>query len=127
MNVGLCAEPFTKRQHRQSRIDGNCDIDDIPRPLLEIHSPAVQLHIEREACGAPAENRQPHFGSLAQFAIVPLTGCFQASLPAYRQMIAFGCDDDLGRLVFAFVDAFQRRLHAVTRFARDRVSCVAAC
>ena len=36
MNVELRAEPFTKRQQRQSQMDGNCDIDDIPRPLVEI-------------------------------------------------------------------------------------------
>ena len=82
MNVELRAEPFTKRQQRQRRMDGNCDIDDIPRPLVEIHGPAVQLHIEREACRARVENRQPHFGSSAQFSMVSLTGCFQASFPA---------------------------------------------
>ena len=36
MNVELRAEPFTKRQQRQSQMDSNCDIDDIPRPLVEI-------------------------------------------------------------------------------------------
>ena len=76
MNVELRAEPFTKRQQRQSRMDGNGDVDEIPRPLVEIHGPVVQLHIEREACRARAENRRPHFGSSAQFSMVPLTGCF---------------------------------------------------
>ena len=45
--------------------------------------------------------------------MVPLTGCFQASLPACGQMIAFSCNDDSGRLVVADEDAFQRRLHDI--------------
>ena len=77
MDVELRAEPFTKRQQRQSRMDGGEDEDGTEREFVELAPPVEQPHVEREQCRAAAESRPR---TKANFDL-PLTGAFQTVFP----------------------------------------------
>ena len=92
LGVDLRPEPFTSRQQRQSRMEGGEEEDGTLREYVELAPLVDRPHLEREQHLAAAESRLPRVGSAA-YREVPLTGAFQSTFPAYRQMSHFG---DLG-------------------------------
>eukprot|EP00812_Abedinium_dasypus_P007843 NODE_1_length_8589_cov_4.556480.p1 GENE.NODE_1_length_8589_cov_4.556480~~NODE_1_length_8589_cov_4.556480.p1 ORF type:complete len:2586 (+),score=446.46 NODE_1_length_8589_cov_4.556480:571-8328(+) len=94
MHVEVRAEPFSRRQQRQSRMDGGEDDDGTLRELVELAPPVEQPHLEREQCRAAAESRPCRAANFD----VPLTGAFQSTFPVYRQMHSFGLINDAAQL-----------------------------
>ena len=54
-------EPFSKKQHVQSRLDGGEEIDGTRRTLVEVTAPEPQGHVVRERTLAEAELRACRF------------------------------------------------------------------
>ena len=89
LGVEIPVEAFSKRQQRQSRMDGGEDENGTLRGHVDLAPPLEQPPIEREQCLAAAESRVALTGGVA-YREVPLTGAFQATFPAHRQRISFG-------------------------------------
>ena len=89
LGVDLRPEPFTRRQQRQSRMDGGVEDNGTKREYVQVTEPVEQPHLERERLLASTQSKEPRCGSAA-YRDVPLTGAFQSSFPDYRQMCHFG-------------------------------------
>lgn len=118
LGVELPPEPFSKRQQRQSRMDGGEDEDGTLREHVDLAPPLEQPHIERERCRAAAESRLALTGGAA-YRGVPLTGAFQATFPAYRQRSSFGRLGDASQLTAGASDASQQAASARDLFTWD--------
>ena len=74
-------EKFTLRQQQLSRLDGGLEIDGTERDKLEPTPEEPLGHIAAEADAAALANRPVR----SAYRDVPLTGCHNSILPAYRQ------------------------------------------
>ena len=74
-------EKFTKRQQELSRLDGGLEIDGTERIKLEPTAEEPLGHISAEQDAAALATRTVRNA----YQEVPLTGCHNSLLPAYRQ------------------------------------------
>ena len=99
MQQRVPAEKFTPRQQELSRLDGGLEIDGTQRQKLEPTPEEPLGHIAAEEDQAALANRPVRNA----YREVPLTGCHNSLLPAYRQphfaFQAFPMIDDFGRHV----------------------------
>ena len=100
LGVEVPLEPFTRRQQRQSRMEGGEDADGSLREYVALAPPVEQLHLQRERCRAAAESRTPLSASAA-YGALPLTGAFQSTFPAYRQTNSFASLGEASLLIAA--------------------------
>ena len=97
MQQAVPPERFTARQQELSRLDGGLEIDGTQRQKLEPTPEEPLGHIAAEQDRAALENRPVRNA----YRDVPLTGCHNSLLPAYRQphlaFQAFAMLDEFGR------------------------------
>ena len=87
--ISLRPEPFSARQQKHSRLDGQpeeMDDDGRLRPHLPTTATDHNGHVRAESDAAMAEQRSPQ----EVYKELPLTGAVQSMMPSYRLSKTFG-------------------------------------
>ncbi len=86
LGVDVGPEPFSSAQQKESRYDGELEIDGSRRELIEIEEPREPWHIQRDRRLAEIQGRPPEH----PFKSLSLRGAEQSVLPGYRDPALFG-------------------------------------
>ena len=90
LGVQLRPEPFSDRQQRQSKLDGQVEEADDDKPArakMETTLEELNGHLKKEAEACVAHGRP----TLHSFKQLPLTGAIQSMMPNFRRSDSFGC------------------------------------
>ncbi len=86
LGVDVGPEPFSVAQQKESKYDGEPEIDGSRRELIETTEPKAQWHIERDRRLAEIHGRPPQH----PFKSLSIRGAEQSVLPNYRDPASFG-------------------------------------
>ena len=89
LGVQLRPEPFSDRQQRQSKLDGQVEEADDDKPArakMETTLEELNGHLKKEAEACVAHGRP----TLHSFKQLPLTGAIQSMMPNFRRSDSFG-------------------------------------
>ena len=89
LGVPLRPEPFSHRQQKLSRFDGQVEEADDNAPMrhiIPVTEPELNGHLKRESESSIAESRPMRH----PYKELPLTGATQSMMPMYRRSNSFG-------------------------------------